>query len=257
MTARYLQAIHGTGAYAGMKPGRASIGGAGSATPYKIDNTLHGSFAIYMNTVPCGFWRAPGAMQAAFASESHIDLRARTENGPGEVPHDEPDRRRRRQRAGKNLERHESERDIAGRARRRGMETTEAPISAAASPCTSAAPSGQSLGKSDRRRRRNVDGIHRRREQGTGLQTILCQTVGGNGRALRYRCAVVSATHRTSPTASTSASAAAAEPTLIAPRRIKRAPSCAKNSASQAATISPAPKIKSSTRNGKFAAKGR
>ena len=39
MTARYLQAIHGTGAYAGMKPGRASIGGAGSATPYRIDNS--------------------------------------------------------------------------------------------------------------------------------------------------------------------------------------------------------------------------
>ena len=39
MTARYLQAIHGTGAYAGMKPGRASIGGAGTAGPYKIEHT--------------------------------------------------------------------------------------------------------------------------------------------------------------------------------------------------------------------------
>jgi CO/xanthine dehydrogenase Mo-binding subunit len=77
MTARYLQAIHGTGAYAGMKPGRASIGGAGSATPYKIDNTYMEALQVYTNTVPCGFWRAPGAIQAVFASESHMDLLAK------------------------------------------------------------------------------------------------------------------------------------------------------------------------------------
>src|ERR1700752_4730554 len=39
IVARYLQAIHGTGAYAGMKPGRASIGGAGTAGAYRIDHT--------------------------------------------------------------------------------------------------------------------------------------------------------------------------------------------------------------------------
>jgi CO/xanthine dehydrogenase Mo-binding subunit len=77
MTARYLQAIHGTGAYAGMKPGRASIGGAGSATPYKIDHSYMEALQVYTNTVPCGFWRAPGAIQAVFASESHMDLVAK------------------------------------------------------------------------------------------------------------------------------------------------------------------------------------
>jgi CO/xanthine dehydrogenase Mo-binding subunit len=77
MTARYLQAIHGTGAYAGMKPGRASIGGAGSATPYRIDNSYMEAVQVYTNTVPCGFWRAPGAIQAVFASESHMDLIAK------------------------------------------------------------------------------------------------------------------------------------------------------------------------------------
>jgi CO/xanthine dehydrogenase Mo-binding subunit len=77
MTARYLQAIHGTGAYAGMKPGRASIGGAGSVTPYRIDNSYMEALQVYTNTVPCGFWRAPGAIQAVFASESHMDLIAR------------------------------------------------------------------------------------------------------------------------------------------------------------------------------------
>jgi CO/xanthine dehydrogenase Mo-binding subunit len=77
MTARYLQAIHGTGAYAGMKPGRASIGGAGSATPYRFDNSYMEALQVYTNTVPCGFWRAPGAIQAVFASESHMDLIAK------------------------------------------------------------------------------------------------------------------------------------------------------------------------------------
>ena len=75
--ARYLQAIHGTGAYAGMKPGRASIGGAGTAGPYRIDNTYMEALQVYTNTIPCGFWRAPGAIQAVFASESHVDLIAR------------------------------------------------------------------------------------------------------------------------------------------------------------------------------------
>jgi CO/xanthine dehydrogenase Mo-binding subunit len=77
MTARYLQAVHGTGAYAGMKPGRASIGGAGSATPYKIANSYMEALQVYTNTVPCGFWRAPGAIQATFASESHMDIIAK------------------------------------------------------------------------------------------------------------------------------------------------------------------------------------
>jgi CO/xanthine dehydrogenase Mo-binding subunit len=77
MVARYLQAIHGTGAYAGMKPGRASIGGAGTAGPYRIDNTFMEALQVYTNTIPCGFWRAPGAIQAVFATESHMDLIAR------------------------------------------------------------------------------------------------------------------------------------------------------------------------------------
>jgi CO/xanthine dehydrogenase Mo-binding subunit len=80
MVARYLRAVHGTGAYAGMKPGRASIGGAGTAGPYHIDHTHMEALQVYTNTVPCGFWRAPGAIQAVFATESHMDLIARELN---------------------------------------------------------------------------------------------------------------------------------------------------------------------------------
>ena len=77
LVARYLRAVHGTGAYAGMKPGRASIGGAGTAGPYRIDHTYMEALQVYTNTVPCGFWRAPGAIQAMFAVESHMDLIAK------------------------------------------------------------------------------------------------------------------------------------------------------------------------------------
>ena len=77
LVARYLRAIHGSGAYAGMKPGQASIGGAGTAGPYRIDHTYMEALQVYTNTVPCGFWRAPGALQGMFAVESHMDLIAR------------------------------------------------------------------------------------------------------------------------------------------------------------------------------------
>jgi CO/xanthine dehydrogenase Mo-binding subunit len=77
LVARYVRAIHGSGAYAGMKPGQASIGGAGTAGPYRIDNTYMEALQVYTNTVPCGFWRAPGALQGMFAVESHMDLIAR------------------------------------------------------------------------------------------------------------------------------------------------------------------------------------
>ncbi|OGQ50769.1 MAG: hypothetical protein A3I10_06675 [Deltaproteobacteria bacterium RIFCSPLOWO2_02_FULL_57_26] len=77
MVARYLRAVHSTGAYGGHKPIRASIGGAGTAGPYRIDHTFMEAIHVYTNTVPGGFWRAPGALQAMFAVESHIDLVAR------------------------------------------------------------------------------------------------------------------------------------------------------------------------------------
>ncbi len=77
LKARYVRAVHGSGAYAGMKPGQASIGGAGTAGPYRIDHCYMEALQVYTNTVPCGFWRAPGALQGMFAVESHMDLVAR------------------------------------------------------------------------------------------------------------------------------------------------------------------------------------
>jgi len=77
IVARHLRAIHSSGAYGGQKPVRASIGGAGTAGPYRIDHAYMEALQVYTNTVPCGFWRAPGALQAIFAVESHMDLIAK------------------------------------------------------------------------------------------------------------------------------------------------------------------------------------
>ncbi|NIO08316.1 MAG: molybdopterin-dependent oxidoreductase [Deltaproteobacteria bacterium] len=76
IVARYLRAVHDSGAYGGQKFVRATLGGAGTAGPYRIDNTSIEAFQVYTNIVPCGFWRAPGALQAMFAVESHMDLLA-------------------------------------------------------------------------------------------------------------------------------------------------------------------------------------
>lgn len=76
IVARQMQAVHNSGAYGAQKPISASIGGAGTAGPYRIDNTAIEALQIYTNTAPNGFWRAPGALQAMFAVECHMDLLA-------------------------------------------------------------------------------------------------------------------------------------------------------------------------------------
>jgi CO/xanthine dehydrogenase Mo-binding subunit len=77
MVARHVRAVHASGAYGGLKPGGGSIGGAGTVGPYRIENTFLEAIQVYTNIVPGGFWRAPGAIQAMFAVESHTDLVAR------------------------------------------------------------------------------------------------------------------------------------------------------------------------------------
>ncbi len=79
MVARQLKAIHNSGAYGAFKPVvSVSIGGASHAGgPYRIDHTFFEAIQVYTNTVPSGFFRAPGAPQTNFAVESHNDLIAK------------------------------------------------------------------------------------------------------------------------------------------------------------------------------------
>ena len=69
-----------SGAYGGFKPlPTANLGGAQylGGVAYRIPNVQIDSIQVYTNTIPCGHYRAPGAPQAVFAGESHLDAVAR------------------------------------------------------------------------------------------------------------------------------------------------------------------------------------
>ena len=76
ITAREVRTVHASGAYGAMKP-RAYLSthhyvGGG----YRVENANFEFLQVYTNTVPGGYFRAPGAHQYTFALESHTDLLA-------------------------------------------------------------------------------------------------------------------------------------------------------------------------------------
>lgn len=79
LTAREAEVIFNSGAYAAFKPGEIpNLGGATHVTGvYRIPNYAIRSYGVYTNSVPCGYYRAPGQPQVVFAVESHTDLIAR------------------------------------------------------------------------------------------------------------------------------------------------------------------------------------
>jgi CO/xanthine dehydrogenase Mo-binding subunit len=134
---------------------------------------------VYTNTVPCGFWRAPGAIQAVFASESHMDLIAR------ELKMD-PAKFRMTNLIG------EGEENALGKSWGgvKAKETLQAALSAAGWNSPKRANFGRGLAMYERgtgagkvwvNLTAEADGTFTvftvAGDQGTGLQTILCQTV--------------------------------------------------------------------------------
>jgi CO/xanthine dehydrogenase Mo-binding subunit len=79
LIARDVEVIFNSGAYASFKPGDPpNLGGATYTTGvYRIANYSIRSYGVYTNSVPCGYFRAPGQPQAVFAAESHMDLIAK------------------------------------------------------------------------------------------------------------------------------------------------------------------------------------
>ena len=67
------------GAYAAAKPLPELIlpGGLDAMSPYDIPNLRISTSVVYSNTVPGGHMRCPGELQAAFATESHVEEMAR------------------------------------------------------------------------------------------------------------------------------------------------------------------------------------
>ena len=76
LVARQAHAVFNSGAYGAFKPvpavnmpGVSHLGGS-----YRVDHMLVEADCVYTNTVPCGYFRAPGGPQAVFAAECHMDM---------------------------------------------------------------------------------------------------------------------------------------------------------------------------------------
>jgi CO/xanthine dehydrogenase Mo-binding subunit len=77
VVALHAKIVFDGGAYAAGKIVPNLIPGRIPKTPYSIANTFVERTAVYTNTVPGGFLRAPGDVQILFALESHMDVMAR------------------------------------------------------------------------------------------------------------------------------------------------------------------------------------
>jgi CO/xanthine dehydrogenase Mo-binding subunit len=77
LTAHHVQFMVNCGAYAAFKPFGMIFGPVQSAGAYRLPNCRIESAHVYTNTVPGGFMRAPGEVQAFFALESQMDEVAR------------------------------------------------------------------------------------------------------------------------------------------------------------------------------------
>jgi CO/xanthine dehydrogenase Mo-binding subunit len=77
LTAHHVQFKVNCGAYAAFKPFGMIFGPVQSAGAYRLPNCRIESAHVYTNTVPGGFMRAPGEVQAFFALESQMDEVAR------------------------------------------------------------------------------------------------------------------------------------------------------------------------------------
>lgn len=79
IVAREAKIVFNTGAYGSLKPNAdGMLNGADHAGgPYEVPNLHIEAFAVYTNTPPSGYMRAPGHAQVLFAVEGHMDLVAR------------------------------------------------------------------------------------------------------------------------------------------------------------------------------------
>jgi CO/xanthine dehydrogenase Mo-binding subunit len=75
--AQSVQAVYDGGAYAAPKRMPNLLPGPETKVPYGIPHQRHERTAVYTNTIPGCFIRAPGEVQIAFAVESSLDMIAR------------------------------------------------------------------------------------------------------------------------------------------------------------------------------------
>jgi len=77
MIAEHIEFIFDSGAYGSYRPQGYLVGAHDAPGPYRVPNCLVEEKYVYTNKMPAGYMRAPGHLQAFFASESQADLIAR------------------------------------------------------------------------------------------------------------------------------------------------------------------------------------
>jgi carbon-monoxide dehydrogenase large subunit len=77
IVARYLRAVHASGAYGALKSNASLATWHYIGGPYKVENGSFEFLQVYTNTVPGGYFRSPGSVPTFFALESHTDIIAR------------------------------------------------------------------------------------------------------------------------------------------------------------------------------------
>jgi CO/xanthine dehydrogenase Mo-binding subunit len=80
LIAQHIQFVFDSGAYGSYRPQGYLVGAHDAPGPYRIPNCLVEEKYVYTNKMPCGYMRAPGHLQAFFASESQADLVAKRLN---------------------------------------------------------------------------------------------------------------------------------------------------------------------------------
>ena len=76
LTCVHMQILIDGGAYASSSTAVASNAASFAPGPYRVDNALIESTAVYTNNPPCGAMRGFGAVQTCFAAEAQMDLLA-------------------------------------------------------------------------------------------------------------------------------------------------------------------------------------
>ncbi|MSP38347.1 MAG: xanthine dehydrogenase family protein molybdopterin-binding subunit [Deltaproteobacteria bacterium] len=74
MIAEHIEFVFDSGAYGSYRPQGYLVGAHDAPGPYRVPNCLVEEKYVYTNKMPAGYMRAPGHLQAFFASESQADL---------------------------------------------------------------------------------------------------------------------------------------------------------------------------------------
>jgi carbon-monoxide dehydrogenase large subunit len=77
LIAQQMEYVFDSGAYGAYRPQGFLVGAHEASGPYRIPNAHIEEKYVYTNKFPCGYMRAPGHPQGAFASESQADIVAK------------------------------------------------------------------------------------------------------------------------------------------------------------------------------------